>query len=238
MPDVFISYASEDRLKANTLARLFSELGCEVWWDQNLTGGEEWSPTIMDRLRASKCVVVLWSRDSVGKEWVQKEAIEADHLGTLVPVLLQPASLDTPTPDTQAVKLSVWNGGWTAELRPLIQAVEGKLGIGVFSSKSLIQDEEALMGRANELSRFEVVQVVLDYCALSLKQETLRRAGYQFSETEFREKGDAYDRLKVCLSSTDGRVDEEQLHELLGRFLNVLIPEEVVSISAAQTNED
>ncbi|WP_020588872.1 TIR domain-containing protein [Desulfobacter curvatus] len=43
MIDVFISYGSEDRLKAAILAELFSEIGWNVWWDKKILGGDEWS---------------------------------------------------------------------------------------------------------------------------------------------------------------------------------------------------
>ncbi len=78
MADVFISYGSEDRLKASVLAKLFSNVGWDVWWDKEILGGKEWSPEILEEVRKARCVVVLWSRDSVKKEWVKKEAEEAE----------------------------------------------------------------------------------------------------------------------------------------------------------------
>ena len=44
MDDIFISYGSEYRIKAHTLAKLFTDLGWKVWWDKEITGGKEWSP--------------------------------------------------------------------------------------------------------------------------------------------------------------------------------------------------
>jgi hypothetical protein len=225
MTDIFLSYGSEDRLKAATLAKLFSEIGWSVWWDRDLTGGQEWTPEILRRVREAKCVVVLWSRDSVGKEWVQKEAKEAENRGTIVPVLLQPSELETPTPSIQAVRLAVWKGGWTEDLRPLVEAVLKKVGHGTMPALAAMEDDKMLIRHAHEISRFEVAQIAFDYCAVSLEQEILRRSGHRFTEEEFQRKRDSYDRLRASLSPAKGTIGDEDLHELIDRFMKILVPE-------------
>ncbi len=226
MTDIFLSYASEDRLKANVIVNLFSDVGWDVWWDRDISGGENWSPEILRKVSEAKCVVVLWSRDSVKKEWVQKEAEVALNNGTLVPVLLQPAMIETPTPSIQAIRLSVWTGHQTDDLKPLLDAVCGKIDgdeatdfenedINLASSKSM-----------REISRVEVAQVVFDYCAIALTHEILRQNEHRFSEDEFQSKRDCYDDLKACLAPEEGTVNEEDLHELMSRFMDVLHPEE------------
>jgi hypothetical protein len=124
--DVFLSYATEDRLKAASLVKLFEEAGWEVWWDRAIGPGEEWEPAVLEHLRRARCVVVLWSRASVGKAWVRREAAEAEANGTLVPVLLQPAGLPNPTPRIQALRLATWEGAGTSELQELLEAVRAR----------------------------------------------------------------------------------------------------------------
>ena len=65
MSDIFLSYASEDRMRAAKLARLFEGEGWSVWWDQRTPTGREFEEYITERLFESRCVVVLWSTSSV-----------------------------------------------------------------------------------------------------------------------------------------------------------------------------
>jgi hypothetical protein len=86
MADVFISYSREDRECAELLARALSERGWKVWWDRQINVGRSFSETIERELDRARCVVVLWSRNSVQSEWVQNEAAEAAGRKALVPV--------------------------------------------------------------------------------------------------------------------------------------------------------
>ena len=55
MADVFLSYASTDRVKASTLVSLLESAGWSVWWDRDVEGGEEWERRIDKELDAAKC---------------------------------------------------------------------------------------------------------------------------------------------------------------------------------------
>jgi hypothetical protein len=44
VPDIFLGYASADRIKAGVLASQLETPGWSVWWDREIGGGEEWSP--------------------------------------------------------------------------------------------------------------------------------------------------------------------------------------------------
>ena len=223
MADIFISYGSEDRLKATVLAKLFLDVGWSVWWDRDITGGEEWSPEILREVEEAKCVVVLWSRDSVKKEWVQREAEEAIKNRTLIPVLLQPSALETPTPSVQAIKLSTWEGNQSEELEPLLYAVAKKVG---GTSRLEIKNHRIAINRsAHEISRIDVAQVVFNYCTVALEHEILRQRGHRFSEEDFQNKMDSFDQLKACLSPDKGNINNEDLHEFMGRFMDILVPE-------------
>lgn len=225
MTDIFLSYASEDRIKARALSQLFEEAGWSVWWDRDLTPGGEWEPAILDRVAAARCVVVIWSRDSVKKEWVIREATTGLERGTLVPVLLQPSYLPTPTPQVQAVELSVWDGGRKADLRPLLQVIAERLGSGSMPTLDGTGGPERLARYADQMSRAEVAQAVLAYCAVSVSHRRLRAHGHRFTDQEFSELSDAYDRLQHVLSTPESEVGDLDLHNLLSGFLNTLDPE-------------
>ena len=74
MTDVFISYASEDRERARTLASSLETKGWSVWWDRRIIAGRTFDQVIEQELETAKCVVVLWSKDSIASEWVKNEA--------------------------------------------------------------------------------------------------------------------------------------------------------------------
>jgi hypothetical protein len=224
--DVFLSYASEDRLKAATLAKLFDETGWTVWWDQVIEGGKRWEPAVLDEARAARCVVVLWSRDSRKKDWVQKEAAIGREQGTLVPVLMLPSSLPTPTPDVQGVRLSTWNGGETADLLPLLRAVRAKVGRGEVPELPTPEVDARLARYSEQISRVEVAQAVFDYCALQLEAELKRRAGHAFSEDDLKQIRVHFDRVGSLLCGPDSTEQNLRVHEIAGRFLNVLQPED------------
>ena len=51
MSDIFVSYASEDRAKAQTLARFFESEGWSTFWDRTIPVGMTWNQFIGKELR-------------------------------------------------------------------------------------------------------------------------------------------------------------------------------------------
>jgi hypothetical protein len=94
MADIFISYASEDRNKAEELAQALGTRGWSVWWDRKIPLGKSFDEVIEKALGEAKCAIVLWSTVSVASEWVRNEASEAKRRGILVPVFLE--TVDAP----------------------------------------------------------------------------------------------------------------------------------------------
>jgi TolB-like protein len=86
MAQVFLSYAREDRLCAERLARILEAAGHHVWWDRRLDGGEEFSAEIEIALDRADVVLVAWSKDSVKSRWVRDEAAAGGDSGRLMPV--------------------------------------------------------------------------------------------------------------------------------------------------------
>jgi len=88
MADVFISYSSKDRELIQAIAMKIENAGWSVWWDRKLIPGEEFSDEIEAELALSKCVIVIWTKNSVQSMWVKAEAHEALGLNKLVPIMI------------------------------------------------------------------------------------------------------------------------------------------------------
>jgi hypothetical protein len=128
MADIFISYASPDRETARVLAQRLAELGYSVWWDRTIPPGRQFDEVIQEALHAARCVLVLWSAQSVRSNWVKTEAAEALALDRLVPALIE----DVPPPmefkRIQAANLSGWTGDAAdPEYRNLLASVQALL---------------------------------------------------------------------------------------------------------------
>jgi hypothetical protein len=58
--DIFISYASEDRPRAEMLAQTLEDRGWSTFWDRTIPIGKTWRETIGRELSGARCVIVLW----------------------------------------------------------------------------------------------------------------------------------------------------------------------------------
>jgi hypothetical protein len=110
MSDIFLSYASEDVEHAGKLAQALSRHGWSVWWDRSILPGKIFDAVIEAELSAAKCVIVLWTTDSVESRWVRAEAGEALDKGRLIPVLLEEAAIPLVFRQIQAATLIGWDG--------------------------------------------------------------------------------------------------------------------------------
>ena len=89
MSDIFLSYAREDRARAEWIATELAHRGWSVWWDQKLRVGKSFSRVIEQELDLAKCVIVLWSRVSIDSPWVLNEAAEGAARQILIPVRIE-----------------------------------------------------------------------------------------------------------------------------------------------------
>lgn len=110
MMDVFISYASENRERARKLASALEARGWSVWWDHKIIAGQAFDQVIEHELETAKCVVVLWSKDSIFSEWVKNEAAVAAERGVLVPALIDNVKLPLEFRRKQTADLIGWDG--------------------------------------------------------------------------------------------------------------------------------
>ena len=123
----FLSYKREDLARVELLRQALERADISVWMDRDTDAGEQWRPTIRSKLEASRCVVVCWSKNSVGADFVLDEANTAKKLNTLLPVVID-AGVKPPLGfgEYQALDLSKWPLG-PEKLASLVQAVRKKL---------------------------------------------------------------------------------------------------------------
>lgn len=108
MADVFISYAREDRMAAERIAKALERHGWSVWWDSDIPPGKTWDELIERELASASSTVVLWSATSIAKAWVKAEAAEALARGVLVPVLIEDVTPPLAFRHIQAAPLTDW----------------------------------------------------------------------------------------------------------------------------------
>jgi tetratricopeptide (TPR) repeat protein len=128
MSDIFISYAREDREKAELLSKLFEQQKWRVWWDRVIPPGSKYADVIGTELGTAKAVIVLWSRASVASDWVKDEAQEGVNRKILVPALIDKVSPPYGFRQVQTADLSDWDGSSShAELQRLLRSVAALL---------------------------------------------------------------------------------------------------------------
>lgn len=110
MSDIFISYARDDRPRAERLAHALESEGWSVWWDPQIPAGRTFDEVIEEALDAARCVVVLWSQTSVTSDWVREEATEGKNRGILVPVLIDEVRIPLGFRRIHAADLIDWEG--------------------------------------------------------------------------------------------------------------------------------
>ena len=109
-PTVFLSYAHDDRVKAQKLAAVLERLGYTVWWDALIEGGTLYTKSINEALDASDAVVVLWSKQSIESNWVRDEAAQGRDRRRLVPLSLDGSAPPLGFRQFQMIDVSGWRG--------------------------------------------------------------------------------------------------------------------------------
>ena len=131
MSDVFVSYKAEDRRRVKPLVEALQADGFTVWWDEQIGGGAAWRHTIEAELNAAKCVIVAWSKRSVGPEgtFVQDEACRAQERHVYIPVTIDKVHLPLGFGETQALPLRGWHGNRAdAHYQAVLAAVQKNVG--------------------------------------------------------------------------------------------------------------
>ena len=89
MTSVFISYGRENAAEVGTLAQDISGLGHQVWFDQDLSGGQAWWAHILETIRKHDVFVFALSPASLDSQACKLEYDYAVRLGRpILPVLI------------------------------------------------------------------------------------------------------------------------------------------------------
>jgi adenylate cyclase len=108
MADVFVSYARADKSLVAPLVAAIEANGWSVWWDPEISPGQEFDSQIDDELQAATAVVVVWTPTSVVSRWVRGEAREAADRNVLVPVRFAGARLPMDVRAIHTTDLDQW----------------------------------------------------------------------------------------------------------------------------------
>src|SRR6187402_2434136 len=95
MADIFISYSSKDREKAEQLTELLASAGLSVWIDkQGIGAATSWSEEIVNALDACKAFVIMLSPSSIeSKNVVRELALAFEKNKKILPLDLEPVDL-------------------------------------------------------------------------------------------------------------------------------------------------
>lgn len=129
MSDIFLSYTEKDREAVRRLADALQSVGWSVWWDRRIPAGLTWRSVLEHELQDMRCMVVLWSANSVQSEWVCEEAAEGRRLGRLVPVSIDRVRPPAGFREVQAADLVGWDGSPDfIGLQRLVEDIERLIG--------------------------------------------------------------------------------------------------------------
>jgi len=145
MSDVFISYKAEDRRRVQPLVQALQADGLSVWWDEHIGAGDEWRQTIEKQLDSAKCVVVIWSKRSVGEDgqFVRDEAARAQKRHIYVPITIDEVRIPLGFGESQATSLRGWRGNRSdSRYQAMLAAVHRITGIGVAEPSSPRQSND------------------------------------------------------------------------------------------------
>jgi len=126
---VFLSYAHDDRVKAQRLAAALTQRGFVVWWDGLIEGGAQFARLIREALEAADAVIVLWSTNSIESDWVRDEAAQGRERHRLIPLSLDGSLPPLGFRQYQTIDLSTWRGRADAsQIDAIARAMAGALG--------------------------------------------------------------------------------------------------------------
>ena len=129
MADIFVSYSRQDRPRVAPLVAALEAQGWSVWWDPDISPGEEFDSLISRELEAARTLIVVWTPQSVESRWVRGEARDAADRGVLVPVRFDNAKLPIDFRALHATDLDAWNEDRQGPaFLSLCKALEAKLG--------------------------------------------------------------------------------------------------------------
>ena len=84
LADIFLSYSHKDGGAIKGLADALDRRHYSAWFDKGLIAGQPYRDVLKERIDTTKAVVVLWSENSIGSQWVRAEAALASQHKKLI----------------------------------------------------------------------------------------------------------------------------------------------------------
>jgi len=145
--DIFLSYSRTDKARVAPVVAALEAQGWSVWWDPEITPGDEFDALISAELERARAVVVVWSTSSVDSRWVKGEARDAADRGVLVPVRFDNARLPIDVRSIHTTDLDAWGENReSAPFKALCAALEAKLKLSA-AKKTAAQSAAAAAPR-------------------------------------------------------------------------------------------
>ncbi len=134
MADIFISYSSKDKEKADQLSELLASAGLSVWIDRSgLEVSTSWSKEIVLAINECKAFVVLLSPSSITSHNVIKEvSLASEKRKKILPLDLEPVQL----PEDLEYQLAGIQRAPMTNIDAIIRAL-GKLGLEATQAPTL-----------------------------------------------------------------------------------------------------
>jgi len=110
MAEVFISYSRRDLERVRPIVGAIEDAEYSVFWDRDVPPGLTWRQYIGNALEEAKCVIVVWSKNSIESDWVIEEADSARQRRILVPLTIEHVVPPLGFRAIQHEDLSEWQG--------------------------------------------------------------------------------------------------------------------------------
>jgi len=110
-----MSYARSNKDTVRVIATNLESDGRDVWWDEDLRGGEFYGATIEDEIEEAGRVLVAWSEAARRSVWVRGEALEALDARKLVQIQLDRSRLPVPFNALHAIDFAEWHSECNSE---------------------------------------------------------------------------------------------------------------------------
>ncbi len=160
MPDIFVSYAREDKERVRPIVKELEKQNWSIFWDTKIAPGDNWSNYIGHQLAESRCVVVCWSKHSINSKWVKKEAGEGENRDILIPLLLEDVDPPFPFKDIHAADLSRWNNNAShPAFQEFLRAIAAKCPLPLQRSVTPQSSQPALAASVVPKTLFSAQQI-------------------------------------------------------------------------------